>query len=90
MTRKAKTDLMALAILNQWSVFNSLLRSDLSLDDDETRFPGCCIIVHQKYKILNLRSKLSSCMGGVNGDDRSKISSALRSVLLFGSQIYRI
>ena len=28
-TRKAKTDLMALAIFDQWSVFNSLLRSHL-------------------------------------------------------------
>ena len=83
MTRKAKTDLMALAIFDRRSVFNSLLRSHLLLDDDETWFPGSCIIVHHKYKIINLCSKLSSCTSRLNGDDRSKISSAIRLVFAF-------
>ena len=89
-TQKARTDLMALTIFDWWPVFNSLLRSHLSPDDDETWFPGCCIIhvVHQKYKIINLCSKLSSCTSGLNRDSRSKISSAIRSVFAFRVTYY--
>ena len=82
-TRKAKTDLMALAVFDRWSVFNSLLRSHLQTDDDETWFPGSCIIVHHKYKIINLCSKLPSCTSGLNGNGQSKISSTIRSVFAF-------
>ena len=61
MTRKAKTDLMALAIFDQQSVFNSLLCSHLYLDDDETWFPESCIIVHHNNKYSwTLRHSISA------------------------------
>ena len=42
-----------------------------------------CIIVHYKYKIINLCSKLSLYMSGLNGDSRSKILSAISSIFAF-------
>ena len=73
-----------LAIFNWWYVFNSLLRSHLwPPEDDETWFPGSCIIVHHKYKIINLCSKLLLRTRGLNGNSRSIIASAIRSVFAF-------
>ena len=40
-------------------------------------------MVQHKYKIIHLFSKLSSYTSGLNGDGRSKISSAIRSVFAF-------
>ena len=75
-TQKAKTDLMTLAIFD--GRVQSLTRCYAAifyLDDDETWFPGSCIIVHHKYKIINLCSKLSLCTSGLNGNGRLKIES---------------
>ena len=41
------------------------------------------MIVEHKYKIINLSSKLLSYTSGLNGDGRSKISSAIRLVFAF-------
>ena len=82
-TWKAKTDLMALAIFDRRL---SLTCSYAAIFDQMTMklgFQESCIIVHHKYKFINLWNKLSSCTSGLNGDGQSKISSAIRSVFAF-------